>query len=270
MQILTPNQLAQENFNVVFVNALQQFWRGTRDFQCIGAPKRQNLFLYLDGCRITYTDKQGKHYEAGSGDIVYIPIGSEYKARVYDFETEDSHTVGINFFLFGQTGEPVVLSDSIRVFRSGRKNTLSLLFHQALLFDLNQPYTRSRILLMEILSALADHSEHMALPRHIAQTLEYLSAHIEENPSVARLAELCHISQVYFRRQFKAYMGMTPLEYRNALRLGRARSYLEYGDISVQEIADMLGYATVSHFIKAFKSQYGCAPLQYRKLHRGN
>ena len=57
MQILTPNQLAQENFNVVFVNALQQFWRGTRDFQCIGAPKRQNLFLYLDGCRITYTDK---------------------------------------------------------------------------------------------------------------------------------------------------------------------------------------------------------------------
>lgn len=65
-------------------------------------------------------------------------------------------------------------------------------------------------------------------------------------------------------------MGMTPLEYRNALRLGRARSYLEYGDISVQEIADMLGYATVSHFIKAFKSQYGCAPLQYRKLHRGN
>ena len=63
-------------------------------------------------------------------------------------------------------------------------------------------------------------------------------------------------------------MGLTPLEYRNSLRLSRARAYLEYGDISVLEISDMLGYATVSHFIKAFKNRYGCAPLQYRKLHR--
>ena len=59
-------------------------------------------------------------------------------------------------------------------------------------------------------------------------------------------------------------MGATPVEYRNALRIEKARPYLEYGEISVQEISDMLGYSTVSHFIKEFKKHYGCSPLKYR------
>lgn len=268
MEIVTPNGLLEQNFNVVFVNTLKQFWRGTKDFQCIGAPKRQDLFLYLVGCRVTYTDKDGQVFTAGSGDVVYIPTGSEYKAHLSDFQDPDSHTVGINFFLYNQAGQQVALSDSIRVFSGMGSQTLSLLFRQALLSDLNRSYTRSRILLMEILSALADRGEKKPLPGQIAGALEYLSDYLEENPSVAKLAERCNISQVYFRRQFKACMGTTPMEYRNLLRLNRARSYLEYGDISVQEISDTLGYATVSHFIKAFKKQYGCPPLQYRKLHR--
>ncbi|MBQ8551841.1 MAG: helix-turn-helix transcriptional regulator [Clostridia bacterium] len=121
---------------------------------------------------------------------------------------------------------------------------------------------------MEILCALEAHTSRQSVPDYISNTLRYLSEHIEENPTVAELAALCNISEVYFRKQFKCHMGMTPLEYRNALRLGRARSYLEYGDISVQEISDMIGYSNVSHFIKEFKRQYGSSPLKYRKLIR--
>jgi AraC-like DNA-binding protein len=93
---------------------------------------------------------------------------------------------------------------------------------------------------------------------------------VEENPSISKLAKLCNISEVYFRKQFKAHVGVSPLEYRNSLRLSRARSYLEYGEISVQEISDTLGYSTVSHFIKEFKNYYGFSPLKYRKLSKRN
>jgi AraC-like DNA-binding protein len=64
-------------------------------------------------------------------------------------------------------------------------------------------------------------------------------------------------------------MGTSPAKYRNELRLGKARDYLKFGDISVQEISDTLGYATVSHFIKEFKGKHGISPLQYRKSERG-
>ena len=63
---------------------------------------------------------------------------------------------------------------------------------------------------------------------------------------------------------FKKEFHMTPIEYRNFLRLNKAKQYLEYGEISIQEIANLLGYSTVSHFIKSFKEYYGISPLAYR------
>lgn len=268
MKTCTINELIDQNFNVIFVNALQQFWHTTRCFQCIGAPKKQNLFLFLNGCKITYIDNHNRFFVANSGDIVYTPIGSEYKAQLSDFQSSDSHTVGINFFLFDECGEPVTLSDHIQIFHESQNQTLPLLFYKSLRYDTIHPLTENRILLMKILCALATHTSRQFLPDCITKSLQYLWEHVEENPSIAHLARLGNISEVYLRKQFKMYLGVSPLEYRNALRLSRAQAYLEYGEISVQEISDMLGYSTVSHFIKEFKKQYGHSPLQYRKLNR--
>ena len=267
MKILTVDELVNQNFNPVFLNALKQFWRTTKHFQCIGTPKSQNLFLFLDGCKITYTDKDNRTYVANSGDIVYTPVGSEYYADMSDFQSELSHTVGINFFLFDACGEPVILSDRIEIFRASSA-VPSVLFHQALNEGQSSEFIRKRILLMEILSSIASESSNTKIPARIEKALQYLAEHIKENPSVRELAELCNVSEVYFRKQFKKATGKTPLEYRTALRLDTARTYLEYGDISVQEISDMLGYSTVSHFIKEFGRAYGTAPLKYRKFVR--
>ena len=49
----------KKSFNVVFINALKQLWQSTRSFRSIGEPKKQNLFLYLNGCKISYKDKNG-------------------------------------------------------------------------------------------------------------------------------------------------------------------------------------------------------------------
>ena len=99
----------------------------------------------------------------------------------------------------------------------------------------------------------------------VAETIKYLSLRISENPSVADLAKRCGVSEVYLRRKFKESVGISPAKYRNELRLSKAASYLKFGDISIQEISDTLGYSTVSHFIKEFKVRFGKSPLQYRK-----
>lgn len=268
MRTVSPRELSEMNYNVLFVNALKQLWRTTRDFQCFGAPKTQNLFLYLSGCKITYTDKAGRVFSAKDGDIVYTPMGSEYKAVLSDFEREDSHTVGINFFLKDETGEPLLLSEGIKIFHPPRAEACRALFHQVLNAVTPRAVTRCRILLMEILEALAPHSALEGCPLYLERALSYLTEHVEKKTSVAELAGLCFVSEAYLRRQFQRYVGVSPSEYRNALRLERARSYLEYGDISVGEISETLGYATLSHFIKAFKKQYGSSPHQYRKCFR--
>lgn len=265
MKIRNITQLVDDEFEFKFLNALRQFWRDRKTFRCIGNPKQQNLFLLLDGCSITYVDKDKRIITAGSGDIVYTPKGSEYKAELSEFCDSDSHTVGINFLLFDENGEEIVLSKDITVFHPVLNSEAYSLFHRILLPNTTMSSVRNKIIFLEILCALASDIPLKTVPDRISKALEYLSNNIEKNPTVAELADMCNISEVCFRKQFKEKTGMTPIEYRNKLRLKKAESYLEYGDISIQEISDMLGYSTVSHFIKEFRLRYGKSPYKYKK-----
>jgi AraC-like DNA-binding protein len=122
----------------------------------------------------------------------------------------------------------------------------------------------NRITLLEIIYSLIG-SPKSHQNTIISRTVSYLIDNIEENPSISDLARRFGVSTVYLRRKFKEVMGTSPAKYRNDLRLKAAVSYLKFGDITVQEISDTLGYATVSHFIKEFKTRYGISPLKYRK-----
>lgn len=253
----------EENFNLKYMNSLVQFWQNTRSFRCIGSPKGQNLLLYLDGLSIVYTNKDGSTVTANSGDVVYSPVGSEYRASLFNFRDDKSHTVGINFLLSDETGQEAVFSDAPAVFRNASPR-LSALFHRAAMLENSASPLEKRILLFQILSSLMEH-KGAALRAEIKPAVTRLTEHPEENPSVASLAEACGMSQVYFRKLFRKEFGMAPVAYRNRLRLERAAQYLEYGQISVQEISDTLGYGTASHFIKEFRVAYGISPAKYRK-----
>lgn len=264
MRILDISGKDGNDFNVIFINALKQFWKNTKSFQCLGNPKNQNLLLYLNGCKISYTDKNGETFVARSGDLVYTPHGSEYSAVLTDFSSPESHTVGINFLLTDNLGESVVLSDKIEIFHIGEPSELTSLIYHAEASEHGSSPLERRITLLKILSRL-DSNERSAGESMISRSIRYLSEHIDESPSVSELAKHCGVSEVYFRKKFKESTGTSPAKYRSELRLSKAAGYLKFGGISVQEISDTLGYATVSHFIKEFKERYGISPLQYRK-----
>lgn len=243
----------------MFINSLKQFWHTTKSFQCIGKPKKQNLFLYLNGCKITYTDKYGNVYNATDGDLVYVPIGSEYKAELYDFQDENSHTIGINFLILNEDNQSAIFSENIMVFSSIVK--VKSLFNQSL--NSRNSLIENRIILYEILNNLNYKNKNVS--PLVIKAVKFLEENIEDNLPISELANHCNISEVYLRKEFKKFFNKSPVQYRNELRLKKSKTYLEYGDISVQEISDTLGYATVSHFIKEFKTYYGFSPLKYRK-----
>ena len=264
MEIYPVETLSEREFGVRFINALAQYWRTTRSFQCIGLPKKQHLLLYLNGCSISYTDKAGNCISAGSGEVVYTPVGSEYRAILSDFRDSESHTIGINFSLCDNAGEEIALSDKILVFGQAEVPSAPFLFRRALSVSERSPLER-RILMLEILNSLCSHPR-ASVPSVIQPALRRLFSGSGAIPTVTSLAYECHISEAYFRRIFKESMGEAPSVYCKRLRLEKACDYLTYGDISVGEISELLGYASVSHFIKEFGLAYGASPLQYRKM----
>ena len=265
MKICDITTLVDTDFNIQFLNVLQQFWRGKKEFQCIGAPKERDLFLCFYGCRATYIDKDQNIIHAKSGDVVYSPRGSEYRVVFHDFESEDSQTVGINFLLFDRDGEEIALSDTIKVFHptSGRALQTAQKLTNG---DITLSYLKKRTYLFDIICSIDDSPSKV--DEIISPGFSYLTKHFDEVVSISSLAKMCNVSEVYFRKKFKECLGVSPIRYRNHLRLEKAKEYLEYGDISVQEISDLLGYSSASHFTKEFSAEYRVNPLTYRQQYK--
>lgn len=84
--------------------------------------------------------------------------------------------------------------------------------------------------------------------------------------TVQDFAHLTGRSLSTFTRDFKSLYGMPPKQWLTSYRLAFAKSQLSNPSYvsSVTELATELGYQNTSHFISAFKVQYGVTPKQYR------
>ena len=68
----------------------------------------------------------------------------------------------------------------------------------------------------------------------------------------------------YFSRRFTKETGLNFVTYLNNLRMGRAVELLERTDKKIYEIAEEVGYSSVSYFSTAFKKTFGQNPNEYQ------
>lgn len=62
--------------------------------------------------------------------------------------------------------------------------------------------------------------------------------------------------------------GMTFSENIRRLRMAHASDLLTDSQLTIQKIADVLGYYDVSNFRKVFRDTYGMTPQEYQEKHR--
>ena len=83
--------------------------------------------------------------------------------------------------------------------------------------------------------------------------------------TVAELSEMYNMSEGHFIRQFKAYTGYTPLEYRASKIVENAKSLLSGTDMPITDISEALGFDDPLYFSRVFKKSVGVSPRDYRK-----
>ena len=85
--------------------------------------------------------------------------------------------------------------------------------------------------------------------------------------SAREIAEYFHISQSYLCKLFHEN-GTTVTTVIQEIRLQHTRSLLEQSDLSIQNIAELVGYHDLTYFIKLFKRNFSITPYQYRKKYQ--
>jgi len=99
----------------------------------------------------------------------------------------------------------------------------------------------------------------------IAAVIQNMNKSYNCNNTLEDYAEMCAMSKYHFLRTFQKFTGVTPLEYRNNIRLEHAAELLSEERITVEETGQAVGYSSASYFSSAFKKKYGLSPKQYQK-----
>ncbi|MCS7462882.1 AraC family transcriptional regulator [Paenibacillus doosanensis] len=104
-------------------------------------------------------------------------------------------------------------------------------------------------------------------PMHerISEVVRYINNHYMQELSLHLLAEQFYVSPYYLSRFFKEATGFTFVEYLNSVRIKEAKKLLEQSSMKVSLISKKVGFGSVTHFGRVFKSITGYAPLYYRK-----
>ena len=88
---------------------------------------------------------------------------------------------------------------------------------------------------------------------HLENAIDYVEQHYQDDFKIADLAQQCHMSETHFRRIFQEKMNMTPIEYVNFARVKKACELIDKTDISMEEVAEKVGFITQSTFNRNFR-----------------
>lgn len=95
--------------------------------------------------------------------------------------------------------------------------------------------------------------------------MHYIDTHIYTMRGLSDLAEAMRYNYSYLSDIFCKVTSDTLLHYYRARRLEAAKLLLAEGRLTVSEVADLLHYASVYTFSRAFKEAFGHSPAQYRR-----
>lgn len=213
------------------------------------------LSFCADG-RITYTHN-GKTAVSDPNHAVLLPKGGTYTL----FGDKTGSFPVINFLCTGTFAETVT---SLPLQNPGAYLTGFSKLRRLSLFDGNRA---------EMMSIFYHMLHNLSLEFSSCDALLPAVKYLEQNfqsPDVsnAELAKKCNISEVYFRKLFKASYKTTPRQFVIDTRINKAKQLLKEGTLKIGAIAESCGFSGQYHFCRIFKEKTGLTPTEYMKSNK--
>lgn len=266
MEKLNFSSIIEGKFSETLISVTNKTVFPPEPFTCRRDTVMRDRFFYVVQGKIHFTLPSGEIQTYAAGDILYLPRTVVYTSR-WDTAENGKH-LSVNFLLNDDNGSPLLLSDGIALVTHDRKNELFHLFSDLLRKWTDGSYgyrIETRALFYQLLYRLSVGAEQRLLKttrNNIYKAIVMLDNNYAADLTVQELSEMLNVRECMFRRAFKAEKGMSPIKYRNLLRLKKAKEMLESGEFTVLETAMAMHFDDPGYFSKLFKRQFGVSPSQ--------
>ncbi len=80
-----------------------------------------------------------------------------------------------------------------------------------------------------------------------------------------RMAQIANVSEEHLRRLCHSAYGQSPMNRLSTIRIRHVADLLAYSDLSLEQIAEAMGYSDASSLSRAFKHSHKLSPARYRR-----
>ena len=107
------------------------------------------------------------------------------------------------------------------------------------------------------------------LTKHkLKQIIDYINDNLHQDLSLKELARIVQISPYHFTRQFKQSTALPPHQYIIRTRIERAKQLLKQGNLTIAQVAYIVGFSHQSHLNRHFKRLVGVTPKVFVKQNK--
>lgn len=98
----------------------------------------------------------------------------------------------------------------------------------------------------------------------IQEAIDYIVSNYNKKITLKECAKVCVMGESNFTKVFHEIVGMNLKSYINLVRIEKACEFLTDSDLSITEIAEKIGFDSVSYFAELFKKAHGVSPKAFR------
>ena len=252
------------NFSIYSISANHSYITPPSTHVRYATEHKNDRIIYIASGKATFDMYNNKPVIAESGSIVYIPYNIAYKADWT--EGEKGEVYSINFVMADVNGYQINLCPEICKFEECNKRMMESLFIECYktFYDANYAHIiKCKYLLYKMLYVIISMQEKSGNSK-IGKAIKFLELNYLSDVSIKDLADMCNLGECMFRRYFKEETGLSPLKYRNKLRIMHAYDILTNEPFSVAEVMEITGFYDASYFNKTFKLYIGKSPSECR------